>query len=92
MSYIRYTSPYKYLYGKSNDYVFESSEGIEDYGGMSNESIIEILLSFSKNDDDLILAHLAKRLAENLGIELRETPLTIEQLIDESFNLQRDGK
>ena len=94
MSYLRYNSPYKYLFGKSNDYVFStyhfSKEVIEDYGKMSNESIIEILLNIGVNSKDILLVHLAKRLAENLEIELRKKPLTTKQLIEESFKISKE--
>ncbi len=94
MSYLRNNSPYKYLYGKSDDYVYStyhfSKEVIEDYGKMSNKSIIEILLNVGMNSKDILLIHLAKRLAENLEIELRKKPLTITQLINESFKISKE--
>lgn len=89
MSYIRYNSPYQYLYGKSDDYVYESSKGIEDFGNINNRTIIEILLRLGENNESIILTHLAKRLAENLKIALREKPLTTEQLIDASFEISK---
>ncbi len=85
MSYLRFNSPYFYLYGSSDNYIFGSKEGIIDYGGTSNESIIEILLDIGKKEKKEILTHLGKRLAENLGIKLREKRLTTKQWLEEYY-------
>ena len=83
MSYMRPLSPYRYIKGESEgDYVFDSGV-IEDYGSMKTETAIDILfkqLSFIK--DDKILVHCLKRICENLKIELREKPLTMEEFFD----------
>jgi len=90
MSYIRMGSPYKYLEGfSSNDYVFptkyKGKEFIEDYGSISNETIVELLLRFGDQRDDLILTQMGIRLAENLNIKLRKKPLTDKQLSKKYF-------
>lgn len=93
MSYIRMFSPYKYLYGFSKDYVFTTEyrkkEMIEDYGSISNKTIIELLLRFGDYQEDLISTQMGIRLAENLGIKLRKKPLTIDQEIDESYKIMK---
>lgn len=81
MSYIRNGSPLKYVEGESTDYVYSTGEEIEDYGSISNETIVELLFRFGENSDDLIMSQMAKRLAENLNIKLRKKPLTFEQRI-----------
>lgn len=92
MSYIRCGYYLKYVEGKSTDYIFEASDikgcFIEDYGSISNETIVELLFRFGENSDDLILSQMAKRLAENLNIKLREKPLIFE----ERLNLQTNEK
>ena len=84
MSYIRNGSIYKYVEGKSIDYVFSTGKGIEDYGSISNETIVELLFTFAEkgDDDDLIMSQMAKRLAENLKIKLRKKPLTFEEQLN----------
>ena len=82
MSYLRINSPYVYVEGFSDDYVFESwnkkGSKIIDYGSMSNKSIVELLTRFG-NEGDLILLQMGKRLAENLKIKLRKKSLTDKQ-------------
>lgn len=82
MSYLRINSPYVYVEGFSEDYVYETGRKescIQDYGSISNKSIVELLLRFGNENDDLILLQMGKRLAENLNIKLRKKPLTDEQ-------------
>ena len=84
MSYMRPNCPLTYVDGESGgDYVFESPNGIEDYGSIKTETIIDILLSQSQPMDTKLFERLMKRLIENLGIEMRVKPLTG---IDEWFN------
>lgn len=97
MSYLRYGSVFKFVDGISKDYVFPSEykKGkklipyIEDYGEMSNEAIIEIMLGYFEAKDNLspelnevLKQHILKRLAENLKIKLRQKPLTLKQEIE----------
>lgn len=84
MSYIRYGSIYKYVEGESTDYIFSTIGTIEDYGSISNETIVELLFTFAEkgDDDDLMMSQMAKRLAENLNIKLRRKPLTFEQQLN----------
>jgi len=79
--------PFKYLKGFSKDYVFptttkfkgEKYDYIQDYGGIDNKTIIEILFRQGKWKKDILLIHLALRLAQNLKIKLRKKPLTDKQ-------------
>jgi len=84
MSYIRPLSPYTFVEGYNDgDYVYRSDKEIEDYGEMSNETIIDILLCQAKRDKDLILNHSMIRLAENLKIKLRKKPLSNKEWFKE---------
>lgn len=86
MSYIRWGYLLKYVEGKSKDYIFEASDikgcFIEDYGSISNETIVELLFILGENNKDLIMSQMAKRLAENLNIKLRKKPLTFEEQLN----------
>ena len=97
MSHIRPLTPYTYVEGKNitGDYVFESSNKkgkyVEDYGHISNPTIIEILFRQAYLNDDILLKHLAIRLAENLYIKVRKKPLTSQQFFDMTLNMHQEG-
>ena len=87
MSYIRAGSPLIYVEGNSTDYIFhsvgneEKPEGwIEDYGSISNESIVEILANRFLKEDPTFRDYLIPILAERLNVKLREKPLSYEEL------------
>lgn len=83
MSYIRAAWALKYVKGISEDYVFETEKDgkkyIEDYGSISNSVIVELLFQQWQTKDTLFKEHLLHRLADCLGVELRETPLTDDE-------------
>jgi len=44
MSYCRYGHAHKYVEGESSDYIFgNEKDEIEDYGGITNSSLVEII-------------------------------------------------
>ena len=96
MSYMRPNSPLTYVDGESGgDYVYGSGDGkIEDYGSISTETIIDILLNQSHPIEQDIFEHLMKRLIENLGIKMRLKPLTgFEEWLNEYCKIRgRVGK
>jgi len=69
----------KYVEGISKDYIFPTDENgktiIEDYGSISDEGFIELLIQEWKTDDLIFKEHLIKRLADRLEVKLREKPL-----------------
>lgn len=88
MSYIRMNSPYRYVDGFSEDYIFpaetkKGEEFIEDYGNITNKTIVELLIRLGDEHGNLLLVQMGIRLAENLNIKLRKKPLTNKQLIKE---------
>lgn len=87
MSYIRAAWPLKYVKGFSEDYVFGTEEDgekcIVDYGSISDNGIVELLFEEWETEDTLFKEHLLCRLADRLGVELRETPLTDDEIEEE---------
>jgi 5'-3' exonuclease len=91
--------PYKYVDGISGDYVFPAkykdgdslNDYIEDYGGISNETIVELLFQFSECNEDLslIFAQMALRLSKNLNIKLRKKPLTDKEWFEEDERINK---
>ena len=79
MSYMRAGWDLKYVEGVSKDYVFASikkgKEYIQDYGGISDEGFIELLIQEWKTEDLIFKNHLIKRLADRLKVKLRKKPL-----------------
>jgi len=79
MSYIRPGWDLKWVEGISKDYVYPTEDKgkiiIEDYGGISDEGIVELLIQEWDTHDILFKQHLIKRLADRLGVELRKKPL-----------------
>ncbi|MBR9675969.1 hypothetical protein GOV05_03100 [Candidatus Woesearchaeota archaeon] len=85
MSYIRASYPYVYVKGVSNDYVFCDGKHnyVEDYGRLSNESIVEMLSRLWKTEDKLFKEYLIKKIAERLDVKLRKKPLTFDGFWEE---------
>ena len=96
MAYLRCGSILKYVEGKSEDYVFPTSKKkgkkwvnfIEDYGGITNEGLVEMFCEHIEVYDSLLPSfdrtlteYLLKRLAEKLKVKLRKKPLTEKQLL-----------
>lgn len=95
MSYIRNLSPHTYVEGISEDYVYptQNKKGefwIEDYGGMKNETIVELMIRQAKQDDNDLILLMAQRLARNLNIKLRQKPLTSKQWLEESNKIHEE--
>lgn len=92
MSYIRNGYPLTYVDGISEDYIFPSAEPdgkggyttgyIEDYGSIKDNTIIEVLYRHWKTDDEEFKDYLLKRLAERLNVKLREKPLTFDEFLE----------
>ena len=90
MSFLRYGYPLIYVKGESEDYIFPTIAGkkdiIEDYGDISNSGLVEILCraideyySGGPYREEVMGTYLKQKLASKLKVELRKTPLTIEQ-------------
>ena len=81
MSYIRCGWPLTYVDGYSEDYIYEGSNGIEDYGRISDSGFIELLYCLwdIPEDYEMFKQHFIKRLAKRLNVKLRDKPLTEEQ-------------
>lgn len=87
MSYIRCGYPLRYVKGNSEDYIFLSPDGIEDYGSISDSGFVELLFrhwDVAKVDEEF-KNHLLKRLAKRLEVQLREKPLTEKQWLKQSI-------
>lgn len=87
MSYLRGSWPHRFVDGDSEDYVYcyQKEDGklaIEDYGGISDEGLIEMLFRRWETDDAVFKEHLLKRLAKRLNVKLRDKPLTSEETIN----------
>jgi hypothetical protein len=77
----------KWVEGISKDYIFPTEDDngkvfIEDYGSISDEGFIELLIKEWDTEDKLFKYHLIKRLAERLNVKLREKPLSDEVIFD----------
>lgn len=75
MSYIRYGSVYKYVDGISKDYIYcysyKGKDMMEDYGKITNETIIE-LIAGKLEDDKVLQKYLLPILAKKLNVRLRK--------------------
>ena len=85
MSYIRAAWAYTYVDGESDDYIFSYKDDkakckIEDYGHLSNNTIIELLYKNWQTDDELFKEYLLTKLAKRLKVKLRKKPLTDKQV------------
>lgn len=85
MSYIRSGWSYMYVDGYSDDYVFGTDDGIVDYGGISNNTMVEFIAEILhdrnyRKDDVVYRDYLLKQLASILSVKLREKPLTYDEI------------
>jgi len=91
MSYIRPTSPYRFVKGFSNgDYVYcsqdsKGKEFIEEYNGISDDTLVELICREISTEDYTYKEWLTKKIAERLKVELRKKPLTNEQILKIHF-------
>jgi len=86
MSYLRPGYLLKYVDGISTDYVYQESDSlIWDYGGISDEGIIELLFLHWKTEDNTFKNHLLRVLAKQLDVKLRDKPLDDEYLRNRIF-------
>ena len=81
MSYLRWGHPLVYVDGESEDYIYSNGESITDYGKISDSGFIELLSRDWITDDTMFKDHLIKRLAERLGVKLRDHPLTDDEYL-----------
>ena len=78
MSYIRGGYPYNYVEGISEDYIFLSSIDnsndvfIEDYGKISNETIVELVAKNLYTDSPKFRVYLIQKLADKLNVKLKK--------------------
>jgi hypothetical protein len=69
MSYIRAGHSYEFVVGISDDYIYpagaeDGSVYIEDYGHISNNTIVELFCKFAKIEDEMFREYLIKTLPE----------------------------
>ena len=92
MSYIRSTSIYQYVDAESpGDYIYwcsaerEEDEFIEDYGRISDTTLVEFLVKVLKEgwsqDEKLFIEYLCNKVAERLEVPLRNRKLTDDEAI-----------
>lgn len=93
--------PLTYVEGKSKDYIYKravsdgkggiKSDGIEDYGSISDSGIVEVLFENWQTDDVMFKDYLLRRLADRLGVKLRKKPLTEKQWLKLLEKWVKDG-
>ena len=91
MSYIRYSHPYRFVDGNSDDYIWcgqDSQDGeyyIEDYGKISDNTLVEllaqVLIDNNHVHDPRYREYLLKKLSERLKVSLRPQKLTVAEWI-----------
>jgi len=81
-SYVRPGTPYVYVDGENEDYIFLcdslNKNYIEDYGKISKESIVDIIFNEWKTtteNDKILKKYMLKKLAEQLKVKIRKKPL-----------------
>jgi len=96
MSYIRYNHEYQYVEGTSDDYIYTALDRktgetyIVDYQHCGTETLVEflhkILLEKQHLTDDLFLKYVLTKVAERLGVKLRDNPLSYHERIERFLN------
>ena len=74
MSYIRACSKFQYVKGESKDYVWSDGKHVIDYGGITDEVIVELLYRYLKTEDAEFKDYILFRLANRLKVELKSEP------------------
>lgn len=82
MSYLRWGHHLTFVDGESEDYIYSNGESIVDYGKISDSGFIELLSRDWITEDIMFKEHLIKRLADRLGVKLRDKPLTFEEKME----------
>jgi len=76
MSYIRAGDDLRFVYGRSESYIYPHVDGyIKDYGKISDKITIELLFRYWETEDHLFKDYLLKNLAKRLHVRLRDKPL-----------------
>lgn len=88
MSYSRGPSVGYWVVNEIEGYVYSNGEEIIDYGSTRND-LIEMLGRNWKTEDIQFKQWLMKRLAEELGVLMREKPLTNEEWIEYYQELEK---
>ena len=81
MAYLRAAWGLRWIKGRSHVYVYGGECGIEDFGGLSDSGLAELLcdvIAESDHDSDY-KKYLMEKVAEALAVELREKPASFEQ-------------
>lgn len=86
MSYTRMGSVFRFVYGKSNDYVFPTSDPkhryVEDWGKIEDRTLVEFVCRAVEDCPDRLFAgYVREKVAERLGVRLRKKPLTEKQAL-----------
>jgi hypothetical protein len=72
--------------GTSGDYIYlasdDSGDYIVDYGGISNETIVDILATRFLSSDPVFRDYIVPILAERLKVELRNKKLSRNEYFD----------
>ena len=74
MSYIRAGSKFRFVKGKSRDYVWPDEKHIIDYGSIKDGALVELLYRHWKAEDAEFKDYLLFRLANRLKVELKSEP------------------
>ena len=89
MSYIRAGWLLTYIEGRSEDYIYQTednkgNEFIEDYGGISNTGLAEILCGIiNESFDEPAKKYFMQKTCTALNVKLRTKPLTWEEILDD---------
>lgn len=95
MSYIRAGSPYIYVEGNSDDYIFLSAgekDFVEDYNHISDNTMVDLIARTLSDEDPMLKDYLFKKLAIRLGVHLRLKPLTKDEWFDELGKTIKDNE
>lgn len=77
MSYLRYGTKYTFVEGESADFIFptvdpvDSKRYIEDYGYISDKSLVELIARYLATDYPEFKYYLVKKLAKRLKVKLK---------------------
>jgi hypothetical protein len=97
MSYIRPGTPYIYVEGETDDYIFLTDslgkKYVEDFDKLSKKTIIDLIYRNwdAKGDQKVLKEYLLQNLAIMLKVKLRPKPLTKTKYIKECKKLMEEN-
>jgi hypothetical protein len=92
---MRIGHPLTYVDGVSEDYVYDNGDGLVDYGGVHDSSVVEFVAeifdeSNSRHLDEDFKGYVLRQLARKLKVKLRKRKLTMKEFIKLDDSLLRD--